>query len=159
MNEQNNIAVIQQAFACFGQGDVPGILNTLANDVRWWVAPVANVPYTGARNGHAGAAEFFALMAQCEDVLQFEPRDFIAQGDQVVVRAAVLWVLGDLGARPLDAGLVVQLRVALVLVRQQRGHAGQPALLVDQSVVVPEARPRGRGEQAHQDERAHTRIA
>ena len=86
MNEQNNIAVIQQAFACFGQGDVPGILNTLADDVRWWVAPVANVPYTGARSGHAGAAEFFALLAQCEDVLQFEPRDFIAQGDQVVVR-------------------------------------------------------------------------
>ncbi|HEX4949148.1 MAG TPA: nuclear transport factor 2 family protein [Blastocatellia bacterium] len=86
MNEQNNIAVIQQAFACFGQGDVPGILNTLSDDVRWWVAPVANVPFTGTRHGHAGAAEFFSLMAECEDVLQFEPRDFIAQGDQVVVR-------------------------------------------------------------------------
>lgn len=86
MNEQNNIAVIQQAFACFGQGDVPGILDTLAEDVRWHVAPVANVPYTGTRNGHAGAAEFFSLMAQCEDTLQFEPRDFIAQGDHVVVR-------------------------------------------------------------------------
>ena len=86
MNEQNNIAVIQQAFACFGQGDVPGILSTLAEDVRWHVAPVANVPYTGTRNGPAGAAEFFSLMAQCEDTLQFEPRDFIAQGDHVVVR-------------------------------------------------------------------------
>ena len=86
MNEQNNIAVIQQAFACFGQGDAPGILNTLADDVIWHVAPVANVPYTGTRSGHAGAAEFFSLMAQCEDTLQFEPRDFIAQGDHVVVR-------------------------------------------------------------------------
>jgi ketosteroid isomerase-like protein len=86
MNEQANIAVIQQAFACFGQGDVPGILNTLADDVAWHVAPVDNVPYTGTRNGHAGAAEFFSLMAQCEDTLQFEPRDFIAQGDHVVVR-------------------------------------------------------------------------
>lgn len=86
MNEQNNIAVIQQAFACFGQGDVPGILNTLADNVQWWVAPVENAPYTGARSGHAGAAEFFSLMSQLEDVLQFEPRDFIAQGDTVVVR-------------------------------------------------------------------------
>lgn len=86
MNEQNNIALIQQAFACFGQGDVPGILNTLADNVRWHVAPVENVPYTGTRTGHAGAAEFFSLMAQVEDVLQFEPRDFIAQGDTVVVR-------------------------------------------------------------------------
>lgn len=86
MNEQNNIALIQQAFACFGQGDVPGILNTLSEDVVWQVAPVENAPYTGTRNGHAGAAEFFSLMAQCEDTLQFEPRDFIAQGDHVVVR-------------------------------------------------------------------------
>jgi hypothetical protein len=97
MNEQNNMAVIQQAFACFGQGDVPGILNTLADDVTWQVAPVANVPYTGTRNGHAGAAEFFALMAQCEDVLQFEPRDFIAQGDQVVVRGQYAGRVKDTG--------------------------------------------------------------
>jgi hypothetical protein len=86
MNEQNNIAVIRQAFACFGQGDVPGILNTLSDDVHWWVAPIEGVPYTGARSGKAGATEFFSLMAQLEDTLQFEPRDFIAQGDLVVVR-------------------------------------------------------------------------
>lgn len=97
MNEQNNIAVIQQAFACFGQGDVPGILNTLADDVHWYVAEVENVPYTGTRSGHAGAAEFFSLMAECEDVLQFEPRDFIAQGDHVVVR-------GQYAARAKETG-------------------------------------------------------
>jgi uncharacterized protein len=97
MNEQNNIAVIQQAFACFRQGDVPGILNTLADDVHWYVAEVENAPYTGTRSGHVGAAEFFSLMAQCEDTLQFEPRDFIAQGDQVVVR-------GQYAARAKETG-------------------------------------------------------
>ena len=85
MNEQNNIQVIQQIFACFGQGDVAGILDRLSDDATWHITPVDNVPYTGTRSGHAGAAEFFSLLAQCEDVLQFEPRDFIAQGDKVVV--------------------------------------------------------------------------
>ncbi len=85
MSEQTNIQVIQTAFDCFGKGDVAGILNQLSTDVLWHVAPVANVPYTGTRNGHAGAAEFFSRMAECEDTLKFEPREFIAQGDKVVV--------------------------------------------------------------------------
>lgn len=97
MSEQNNIQVIQQAYQCFGQGDVPGILSTLAEDVVWQVAAVENVAYTGTRQGHAGAAEFFTLMHELEDVLKFEPREFIAQGDKVVV-------LGDYAARAKATG-------------------------------------------------------
>lgn len=97
MSEQNNVAVIQQAYQCFGQGDVAGVLSTLTDDVVWHVAPVANVPYTGTRNGHAGAGEFFGLMAEIEDVLKFEPREFIAQGDKVVV-------VGHFAGRPKATG-------------------------------------------------------
>ncbi len=85
MSEQNNIQTIQRAYECFGQGNVAGILNELTSDVIWHVAPVNNVPYTGTRNGQDGAADFFATMAECEDTLQFEPREFIAQGDKVAV--------------------------------------------------------------------------
>lgn len=85
MNEQNHLQVIQQAYDCFGQGNIAGILDTLTNDVIWQVAPVKDVPFTGTRNGQEGAADFFAKMAECEDTLQFEPRDFIAQGDKVAV--------------------------------------------------------------------------
>ncbi len=85
MNEQNHLQVIQQAYHCFGQGNVAGILATLNNDVIWHVAPVQDVPYTGTRQGQEGAAEFFTKMAECEDTLRFEPREFIAQGDKVAV--------------------------------------------------------------------------
>lgn len=84
MNEQNNIAVIQQIFACFGKGDVPGILHTLAADVRWNILPAPNVPWTGLRHGQAGATEFFTVLEANEVPTQFEPREFIAQGDKVV---------------------------------------------------------------------------
>ena len=85
MTEATNTQVIQTAFACFAQGDVAGILNTLTDDVTWHVAPVENAPYTGTRHGTAGAADFFATMAASEDTLKFEPREFIAQDDKVVV--------------------------------------------------------------------------
>jgi uncharacterized protein len=85
MNEQSNSQVIQTAYECFGRGDVPGILTTLTDDVTWHVAPVENAPYTGTRHGKAGAADFFATMAASEDTLKFEPREFIAQDDKVVV--------------------------------------------------------------------------
>lgn len=86
MKEQDNLAVIQEIFACFGKGDVPGILHKLADDVRWNILPADNVAWSGLRHGHAGAAEFFTVLVEGEDVLQFEPRDFIAQGDKVVAQ-------------------------------------------------------------------------
>ena len=85
MSEQTHMQVIQTAYECFGKGDVAGILNQLTSDVTWHVAPVKNVPYTGTHNGQAGAEFFFTTMAECEDTLKFEPREFIAQGDKVVV--------------------------------------------------------------------------
>jgi uncharacterized protein len=85
MSEQANVELIQTAFECFGRGDVAGVLATLADDVEWYVATVENVPYTGTRHGKAGAGEFFQLMAEAEDTLKFEPREFVAQGDMVVV--------------------------------------------------------------------------
>ncbi len=85
MNESSNLQTIQHAYDCFTQGNIAGLLSELTNDVIWHVAPVNNVPYTGTRNGQEGAADFFTQMAECEDTLQFEPREFIAQGDKVAV--------------------------------------------------------------------------
>ena len=85
MTETSNIEVIQAAYACFGRGDVAGILDRLTDDVVWQVAAVENAPFTGTRHGKAGAAEFFQLMSEAEETTLFEPREFIAQGDKVAV--------------------------------------------------------------------------
>lgn len=97
MSEQTNIQVIQQAYQCFGQGDIAGVLATLTEDVVWHVAPVAGVAYTGTRTGHAGAGEFFAGLVEAEDVLKFAPGEFIAQGDKVAV-------IGSYGGRVKTTG-------------------------------------------------------
>ncbi|MFN0122221.1 MAG: nuclear transport factor 2 family protein [Blastocatellia bacterium] len=85
MSEQTNVQIIQQAYAAFGQGNVQGILALLSEDVRWHVAPAANVAYTGTRMGKAGALEFFTGLGAAEETLQFAPGEFVAQGDRVMV--------------------------------------------------------------------------
>ena len=86
MAEQDNIQLIQEAYAAFKRGDVQGILNTLAEDVEWVTPGPANIlPYAGRRRGHDQVAQFFSALAGAEDTQLFEPQEFIASGDKVVV--------------------------------------------------------------------------
>src|SRR5579862_9753855 len=43
------------------------------------------IPFAGQRTGREGAAEFFRLLNESDEVLHFEPREFFAKGDKVVV--------------------------------------------------------------------------
>jgi ketosteroid isomerase-like protein len=46
---------------------------------------VEGIPFTGKRRGVDQVAEFFRVMADCQEPREFKPDQFIAQGDQVVV--------------------------------------------------------------------------
>jgi ketosteroid isomerase-like protein len=65
----SNEQTVQDIYAAFQRGDVPAILERLADDVQWeaWdnhSAHAANVPWMRPRQGKAGAAEFFATVGQ-----------------------------------------------------------------------------------------------
>src|SRR5688500_7849750 len=87
MREAENTAAVKQAYAAFGRADIPGVLDTLDNDVVW--APVTGaspaVPMAGERRGRAAVSEFFNTLGRSLIFEVFEPRDFVAQGDKVVV--------------------------------------------------------------------------
>lgn len=86
MSEQENVQVVQQAFAAFGKGDIPAVLKTLANNVRWRAfGPSKILPWAGTYHGLEGAGQFFTALGGTVEFQQFEPREFIAQGDRVVV--------------------------------------------------------------------------
>jgi len=87
MAERENIAVVQQAYAAFQRGDVQGILELVAEDVEWEGAKGVpqKVPFGGLRRGKAGVAEFFASVGREEEFSHFEPKEFFASGDRVVV--------------------------------------------------------------------------
>ena len=85
MSEQENVQVVQEAYAAFKRGDIPSLLNMLTDDVEWWVnGPPEIIPYAGARRGREQVAQFFTTVDETVEFPEFEPDEFIAQGDKVV---------------------------------------------------------------------------
>jgi hypothetical protein len=85
MNEQANRQLVQQAYQSVKAGDVQSLLNSLVEDVRWQLPEMENVPFAGTWHGREQVGQFFSIVAQTQDVVEFEPEEFIAQGDKVVV--------------------------------------------------------------------------
>ena len=84
--ESQNTTIVQEAYAAFLRGDVTTLLGLMSDDIVW--EPVqgtaSHVPFSGKRQGKPAVAEFFQLVATHDDFTQFEPREFVAQGDVVV---------------------------------------------------------------------------
>jgi ketosteroid isomerase-like protein len=82
-----NKQLVQSAYAAFGRGDIPGVLATLDLDIDWEAVIGANsaiVPTAGPRRGVHAVAGFFTTLGETMVFDRFEPREFIAEGDQVV---------------------------------------------------------------------------
>ncbi len=82
---RQNVAVVQGTYAAVGRGDIPALLGLLTDDVEWTLQGPAVIPFARTRHGREAVAEFFAQVGETIEFLQFEPRDFVAQGDTVVV--------------------------------------------------------------------------
>ena len=89
MNEQENVQVVQNLFAAFGQGNIPAALDILAEDVDWQ-SPVrrtrpGKISWATPRHGHKEVAEFSKELSEKMQIERMETLDFTAQGDRVVV--------------------------------------------------------------------------
>ena len=85
MSEQTNADVVRQAYEAFGRGDIPAMLNGLTDDVEWTLQGPSVIPWAGTHRGHEGVSEFFSLIGATLEFEQFEIREFVSQGDTVVV--------------------------------------------------------------------------
>lgn len=85
MSTSTPLAVVQEAYAAFGAGDVGRILGLVAVPCDWEFVGPAGLAYAGARRTHAQIGQFFADVAAADDIQTFEPREFIAAGDHVTV--------------------------------------------------------------------------
>jgi ketosteroid isomerase-like protein len=86
VHEAANTKVVQDAYAAFGRGDIPTLLGYMTDDIHWRpvIGTAKHVPFSGERHGKPSVAEFFKQVSASEDFQQFEPREFVAQGDMVV---------------------------------------------------------------------------
>ena len=85
MNEQKNIEAVQNAYAAFGRRDIGAIIDQLTDDIDWHFFGPAELPPAGVRKGKPEVQRFFKNVDDSWTFATFEPRQFIAQGDTVVV--------------------------------------------------------------------------
>jgi ketosteroid isomerase-like protein len=85
IDSNSPLGVVKQTYAAFGRGDIPAILNLIADQVDWQDVCPASLPYSGLRRNRAEVAKFFSDEAQVEEVKAFEAREFIAAGENVTV--------------------------------------------------------------------------
>jgi uncharacterized protein len=95
MSERNNTAIAQQAYDNFKKGDIQALLNLMSDDIIWELPEIEDVPIAGSRSGRDAVGEFFAMMARDQDVIVFEPREFVAEGDKVVALGHYQWRVRD----------------------------------------------------------------
>ena len=81
----NNTEIVKKGYECFGSGDIEGLLESYSDDISWETPKVDNAAYSGARRGKEAVLEFFGMLAESETFTRFEPTEFIAEGDKVVV--------------------------------------------------------------------------
>ena len=97
MSEQENTAIAQQGYDNFKTGNIEALLNQLSDDITWQLPEMKGVPLGGTRTGRDGVADFFATVARDQEVIEFEPREFVAQGDKVVSLGHYKWRVKETG--------------------------------------------------------------
>ncbi len=83
----DHLETVTRIYEAFGRGDIPFMIEQLADDVRWedwtdWSPHRAGVPWLQERHGEAGALEFFQIVGTWK-VTEFQVRGLMAGGNQV----------------------------------------------------------------------------
>ena len=83
MSTEKNIQTVKDFFAAIGRGDREALLALVAEDIEW-IIPGKDWPLAGTRHGHAGLADLLETASKSIET-STEPREFVAQGDRVLV--------------------------------------------------------------------------
>ena len=83
MSIEKNIQTVKDFFAAIGRGDREALLALVAEDIEW-IIPGEDWPLAGTRHGHAGLADLLETASKSIET-STEPREFVAQGDRVLV--------------------------------------------------------------------------
>jgi uncharacterized protein len=95
----SNVKTVQGIYAAFGRGDIPAILEQLAEGIDWdYGHGETPVPWLKHRRGRAGVAEFFESAAGLE-FHKFAPTTFIEGPDIVVALVDVEATVKKTGRR------------------------------------------------------------
>lgn len=85
-----NKQIIEKAYASFARGDVPAVLDTMAEDIQWSEADgyVLGGTYVGPQAVVEGV---FMRLGEIGDEFAVVPEHFVAEGDTVVALGNCTW--------------------------------------------------------------------
>lgn len=85
MTMPENLKLVQDLLAAFVRGDIPSVLNSLTDDVDWFIpGPPERLAFCGAWHGREQVMKFFIALDATLEFLKFEPRDYVAEGNKIV---------------------------------------------------------------------------
>ncbi|TAZ38764.1 nuclear transport factor 2 family protein [Rhizobium ruizarguesonis] len=83
MSIEKNIQTVKDFFAAIGSSDSEALLGLVAEDIEW-IIPGKDWPLAGTHRGHAGLAKLLETASKSIET-STQPREFVAQGDRVLV--------------------------------------------------------------------------
>src|ERR1700689_1278626 len=84
MSIEKNVQIVKNFLAALGRRDKQGLLALSAEDIEW-IIPGEDWPLAGTHRGHAGLADLLQKASETMETLFMERREFVAQGDRVLV--------------------------------------------------------------------------
>jgi len=88
MTPEENVKIAQNAYAAFLRGDIAAVLAALDENIEWKTPESVAMPSAGTLRGRDQVAGFFQSVGETWEFQAFEPREYIASGDQVIVRGS-----------------------------------------------------------------------
>ena len=83
--------LVMQAYEFYKDKNINGILS-LVDDKVEWIGPESDyVPFAGQFHGKDQVTQFFSKLEQTQEAINFEPQNFIAEGDMVAVTGISSW--------------------------------------------------------------------
>ncbi|MFL6710180.1 MAG: nuclear transport factor 2 family protein [Massilia sp.] len=98
MDSNQNKQLVMRGYELFQQGDIKGVLARCSDDVEIISTENEHVPFTGSYKGLYEAADYFSTLGGSMDALHFLPKEFVAEGDKVVVTGEARWHVKSTGA-------------------------------------------------------------
>ncbi len=99
MSAQENLKLVRQGYEHFKSANIQALLGLFSEDIQWELPQMQNVPFSGKRRGREQVGQFFASLSKEQEVVQFEPREFIADDEQVMVLGHYSWRVKSTGQK------------------------------------------------------------
>lgn len=107
---KTTIELAQAFYAQFNAGDVPGVLDSLADDaVSVCPGSRRHIPWAGTWKGKEGFGELLTVLDEAVEVELYEPQRYVADGDERVIVFGIDRVRTRKSARVVEGSWVHEL--------------------------------------------------